>query len=190
LWAAGDYPALSLGDRLTLLLVGFDLTYEISRDGTALRPVSIPAEVSVTREYSLGSLDETVIRQRIASTPEFRFEVRGKKLTVHGTIEVHDQIARAFRGEPLPRSEEPRGAKAYDLNVENQPAGAIIKLIAEREKLTITVSPEVADKLNNQRVSLDIRKASLQELLKRTLDPLGITYRLNGSNLELLPFAE
>lgn len=191
LWASGDYPALPLGDRLTLLLAGFEMTYEIARDGTALRPIPIPAEVSIVREHALGTFDETVIAQTLASVPATKFEVRGKKLTVHGTIEVQDQIARLLRGERTPTTAEVReGKKVYDLTVENQPAGAIIKLIAEREKLTIKVSPELVDKLNNQRVSLNVQKASLEQLLERTLKPLGINYRLNGSSLELLPSAE
>jgi hypothetical protein len=50
LWPAGDWPALSLSDRLSLVLAGFDLTYEFSADGGSLKLVPYPKTAAAADE--------------------------------------------------------------------------------------------------------------------------------------------
>jgi hypothetical protein len=51
LWPAGSLPPLPWVDRLTLLLVGFGLTFEIDDRGTAVRLVPQPATARIARRY-------------------------------------------------------------------------------------------------------------------------------------------
>ena len=58
LWPAADFPPLSLAEQLTLLLAGFDLTFEAAADGKQMRLVPLPTS---------GPRDE-IVRQPAGST--------------------------------------------------------------------------------------------------------------------------
>jgi hypothetical protein len=50
LWPAVRLPALPWTDRLTLLLAGFDLTFQLDQRGTSVRLVPIAAQVAVEKK--------------------------------------------------------------------------------------------------------------------------------------------
>ncbi len=52
LFPAVDLPPLPLVDRLSLLLSGFGMTFQLSRDGKLIRLVPIPAEVLSDTTYT------------------------------------------------------------------------------------------------------------------------------------------
>jgi hypothetical protein len=61
-----------------------------------------------------------------------------------------------------------------------------VKLIGEREKLQVTIDPAAA-RLLQTRVSVEVKQATLLELLDATLEPAGIRYELEGQSLRLQP---
>lgn len=184
LWPAGDWPAMQLTDRMTLLLAGFDLTFDIARDGTAIRLTPMPAEAVMERSYaprgSLNSAEAAVA----AAFPGVAVKKAAARLAVTGTYEEHEAIDRLLRGEPVRRVETTPGSKRFDLRVENQPIGAIIKAVADREKLLLRVEPPLQAKLQ-QLISLDVKQLTLDELLDSALKSTGITHRIEDDVLEL-----
>ncbi|MFO0790130.1 MAG: STN domain-containing protein [Pirellulales bacterium] len=48
LWAAGELSELSVAERLTLLLIGFQLTFELDAQNQAVRIVDLPASVAAS----------------------------------------------------------------------------------------------------------------------------------------------
>jgi hypothetical protein len=64
LWPAGELPEMTLAEQLTLLLVGFDLTFELrpsdrSIDVVPLKGVSKPSGVGATAKRSAAPLNST-----------------------------------------------------------------------------------------------------------------------------------
>jgi hypothetical protein len=55
LWAETDLPALSLVDRLSLIAIQFDLTFEIGPGGRQVRLVPIPEDVAAVREEAIAA---------------------------------------------------------------------------------------------------------------------------------------
>lgn len=185
LWAAGDLPPLSVADRLSLLLAGFDLTFEISRDGTAIRPVAIPEAVSLERSYTPRISLATVESKIAADFPDVRIRRTGNRLTIVGSFEDHDMIARLLRGETVRRKMGPPAETNYSLTT-TSPVGGILKEIARRAKLDVKVDPAVAPLLQ-ERVTVEVQQATLRQLLDATLEPAGIRYDLEDKTLSLLP---
>jgi hypothetical protein len=184
LWPAGDLPAMPLTDRMTLLLAGFDLTFDIARDGSAIRLAPMPAEAVIERSYSpRGTLNaaETAVT---TAFPGVGMKKAAARLAITGTFEEHEAIERLLRGEPIRRVETTPGSKRFDLRVENQPIGAIVKAVADREKLQLQVEPALQSKLQ-QLISLDVKQLTLEELLDRALMSTGITHRIEAGVLEL-----
>ncbi len=184
LWPAGDWPAMPLTDRMTLLLAGFDLTFDIARDGSAIRLTPMPAEAVIERSYSpRGSLNaaESAVA---AAFPGVGVKKAAARLAITGTFEEHEAIDRLLRGEPVRRVETTPGTKLFDLRVENQSIGAIIKAVADSEKLQLQVDPALRAKLQ-QLISLDVKQLTLDELLDRALKSTGINHRIEDGVLEL-----
>lgn len=185
LWAAGDLPSLAVTDRMSLLLAGFDLTFDIAKDGSAIRPTPIPGQVSLQRTYTPRGAIATATAKIAREFPQVGVQTKGQQLIIVGSFEDHDQIARLLRGEAVAPPKPTGGEKRYDLTTQS-PVGAIVKLIGEREKLQVTIDPAAA-KLLQTRVSVEVKQATLLELLDATLDPAGIRYELEGQSLRLLP---
>jgi hypothetical protein len=50
LWPAASWPAMPWTDRLTLLLAGFDLTFQLEDGGASVRLIPIPATVPIEKQ--------------------------------------------------------------------------------------------------------------------------------------------
>ncbi len=142
LWPAADLPLLSLAEQLTLLLAGFDLTFELSTDGRQMRLVPLPAYVE---------------GEQVARRPENP-----------GT-----------KGRP-PAQESIR----YTLTLTNESAGAVVNAVAKRLGRQLKCSAPVREKLS-AKFDLKVSDATLEELMDKTLTPLGLTYRLTKETLEV-----
>jgi len=184
LWAAGDFPAMPVTDRLTLLLAGFNLTFDIARDGSAIRPTPIPESVALERTYSIRGAATDILARLTSDFPQTSLRRTGNQVTVSGSYEDHEQIARLLRGESLRKQDRGVGEKRFDLRFTNQPVAAAIHLLAEREGFSVQIDPALEARLQ-QRLSLDLKQATLHELLEKVLQPVGMTYRLQGKSLEL-----
>ncbi len=185
LWPAADLPALGAVERLTLLLVGFDMTFEFAPDGTAVRIVRIPEEVVLRKTYSAGgkaSRLAALLRERF---PEARTSASGGTVVVTGSAEAHEAIARLLRGEPVKRRTVEK-ERVYTLTVENAPADAIVKEIERQTGLRARYAPELVPRLKKQ-VTLRVENVSLDELLRKTLNPVGLSYRIGAETIEILP---
>ncbi|MEO8495823.1 MAG: hypothetical protein ABI614_12180, partial [Planctomycetota bacterium] len=149
-----------------------------------IRLAPMPAEAVIERSYApRGSLNaaETAIT---AAFPGVGMKKAGVRLAITATWEEHDAIDRLIRGEPVRRVETTPGSKRFDLRVENQPVGAIVKAVAEREKLELRVDPAIQAKLQ-QLISLDVKQLTLEELLDRALKSVGVTHHIQDGVLEL-----
>jgi len=187
LWPAGDLPPLGFADGLTLLAAGFGLTFEFSPDGTAVRFVPIPDEVALTRTYRVGPSAGRLATQFAERFPNTAVRAQGDKIQVVGPFEDHDLIARIIRGEKVRRPSTGAGRKNYTLKDTVAPVGTIIKKLAPQLGLNVEYDPGVDSKLLGQRVTVNVKEVSRDELLRAILEPAGLSFRLQGSTLHVVP---
>jgi hypothetical protein len=183
LWPAANWPAMAWIERMTLLLAGFDLTYEHVAADT-IRLVPIPKELVFERTYTpSGDADRVAIDlKRLA--PEARISVERGVLRVVAEAEVHARIDALLRGERVKTTRVGQPQKRYTLTVENKPAGAVLKTIAVQIGKELKYDSAAGEKLQ-QDVSFEVQEVSLDELLEKTLGPLGLTYHIDGAVLEI-----
>ena len=139
LWAAGALPDLSAAEQLTLLLVGFDLSFKTQARDRSLEIVPLQP-VTVRREYRVPSRssDSALLRQELQTAPSARME--DSKLVVDARVEQHERLAEIIAGRAVPpRSRRPatESARQYTLRVQDQPVGAILRQLAERMNWTM-----------------------------------------------------
>jgi hypothetical protein len=193
LWAAGELPAMSLTNQLTVLLFGFDLTYEIKPAERTLeiRPLE---DVTIRREYQLPSQssDATApLQQVLRAAKSHRLEAT--KLTVDARIEEHERLAELLRGRgsQTPADRLPRETKqVYTLRIQEQPVGAVLNQLAARLGWALEIDGEAiraAGLSLDRRVSFSVKNSDEDELLDAVLKPAGLDFRRDGERLRIVP---
>jgi hypothetical protein len=182
LWPAADLPPLTLGQRLTLVAAGFDLTFEPLRDGRTVRLVPIPESVALRRVYRVPR-DAAQIAQKLARLcPDARVVSGQQQVVVEGSSEEHAKVQAFLISQPADPPARGAGEKRYSLRVVNQRAQKVLDRLAAELRLTIHADPAAARKLD-QLVTFHVEDSSLSQLLDAALEPLGLTYQLKGSQL-------
>jgi hypothetical protein len=203
LWWENQLPPLPWSHRMTLLLAGFELTFERSSDPNSLRIVPLPTELELERRYPLGGRDAAVIRQLQDMFPEAEFRRVGNQVHVRGSATAHAETGRMLRGEVsggtagIGRTERPGRAgetgragdqRALDelrftLRATNR-VEAILQAIVQQTELQLDL-PADATELLQARVTIEVEDARLEELLDHLIRRQGWTYELQERELKI-----
>jgi len=187
LWPAITLPPLAWTDRLTLLVAGFGLTYEIADRGTALRLVPQPTAVALEKTYTPRGNAASLSAQLARVLPDARIHTESQKLVVMASQEDHEKIERLLSGQTI-RTTKPAkkgGEKLYNLHTGREPAGEVVSSVAKSIGKKLKYDVSVLDKLKSI-VQIDLDNVTLEYLLETTLQPLGLTYRLTDDSLEIV----
>lgn len=145
-WPAYELPAMTLTERLSLVLAGFDLTFQVAADGQ-VRVTSIPEGTASVPD---GTTDD----------PQ---TVGTKKTVTKGPVK-----------------------KIFSLTVQKQAAGSVVSTVAKQLGKEFKYDPSIRDKLK-ENVSFAVKDVSLEELLTKTLKPLGLSYKMTETTIEIIP---
>jgi len=194
LWAATQLPRLTLIERLSLLLIQFDLTFQIADDGRRLAVIDLPDRVVIVRDYPAGDSPQ----QRLAAwkrlAPDCRFHLAAGRIHVQGRLEDHERIDAGRRPAPPATSEGPTGPSAspispqqvFTADVPNKPLGAVLTHFAQQLGLQLQVdqrSLQDAGVSLEQLITFEVENASFDELFEAVLEPVGCEHELKGATL-------
>jgi hypothetical protein len=186
LWAARVLPPMTFTERLTLILAGFDRTFQFVDKGQSIRLIDLPARATLRREYTpRGDLARNVadLSQRF---PNCTIQRAGSKLAVTGSAEDHDAISRSLRGETDRRPTTPKGPveERWSITVENQPLGVVLRTLNVKAQLQVSVDENAQEKLH-EKVSFAVKEATLEQLLRAAMQNTGLTFQLQGKQLRV-----
>lgn len=183
LWPAYDLPPLPLADRLSLLLAGFGLTYEIGANGGAVNLTPLPENVEYEQSYTRS--DPARLAADLKRVlPGLKIGQRGNEVVVRAPYEDHEKIERMLRGEKVKTVAPVAGEKRYTLKVANQPAGAVARTVAKEIGKELKYDASLLPKLK-QSVTFSVQDVPLDELLRATLEPLGLRAELTEDALNI-----
>ncbi len=191
LWPAGELPALALSDQLTVLLVGFDLSFEAKPAEPTLEIVRLKP-LTLNRRYRLPgefSNPEALLRQ----VPAAQVRVDGETISVDARLEDHEQFAELLRGRaPRARRGPARqnSKQVYTLRVQEQPIGAVLDELGARLGWTIEIDRDAVRAAGlslDTRVSFSVANSDEDELLDALLRAAGLDYRREGERLRIVP---
>jgi hypothetical protein len=189
LWPAVDLPPLGFAKQMSLVLAGFNLTYEYDRQGSGIRLKPLPATAVIQREHVLRGSPTRVVAEIQRRFPNARLAVNANRLVVEGTIEEHDAIRQLLAGGPVKQRPAAPPAQAqvlYTLEIQNQPVGGIATALAKRLGREVRFDPRTTEKLG-QLVSFQVKEATLEELLNALFQPVGLSYRIDEQTMVVLP---
>ena len=146
LWAAGDLPALSWVDRVTLVAIQFDLTFRVAADGRLIQLVSVPQD-NLSPQLAKNGLDVPAVAP-------------GGKIGIS------------------------------HLAVQNKPVGAVLEQLAAKLKFELHIDRKALQEAGislDQRVSIQVENASVDDVLRELLRTTPLGFRHRGTVVEILP---
>jgi hypothetical protein len=193
LWDAYSLPPMSLADRVVLLLIGFDATCEISPNGRSCQIVPIKRPVLITQKHNAGNRSQEVIA---AFQGEKNVEIHrgGRQLTVTGRWEDQQRVANIIAGndprKPTQNQRLRESQQRFSLKLENQTVGKVIDQLAAQLGLNVVWEQQLLAgniDLRQTRISCEVTNGDLNKLLESVLAPAGLSYRLSGTELKIMP---
>ncbi len=192
LWAAGDLPALSLTDQLTLLLAQFNLTFELSSDGRTIRLIPLPEKPQIERSYAAVSAQDAMAKLRqqpMLHNTDIR--MAASRVVVSGTQEEQDIVSELLSGRTAGRTTVNEGKKVYTLQIPiEKPVGKLLEQLGPALNVQIHMNADAIKAAGlslDTLVKIDVKDASADELLKSILQPAGLTFRRQGDVIEIAP---
>jgi hypothetical protein len=184
LWPAADLPPLELADKLTLLLAGFDLTFEVAADGR-VRLGPLPLDEEYDQSYSpAGDVVQAAAALK-REFPDVTVRREGNRLIVRAKFSDHERIGRRIAAQPRGKSAAGGQTVLYTMNPDGVPAGTVVGTVAKRLGKKFSFAAELRERLS-QPVSFQVKDVSLEELMNKTLDPLGLTCRVTEDAIEVV----
>ena len=195
LWPAGNLPALSFAEQLTLMIAGFDLTFRLDQTGTQVQLIPMPERVTIDRLYPVDGADPAELARLYGRTvPDAQVKDFRGQVAVRGRLEDHEKIAALRRGEsvavaPAPRPRDKKKIYTYTLKVA-APIEQLLAALQRQAKFELALNrPAIeAAELDMQKVvEIDVKDVSLDELLEAALRPAGLQHRRQGTQVEVFP---
>lgn len=190
LWRAADLPPMSWIDRLTLLAAQFDLTFRLDQAGKQARLVPIPQRVAIARDYQAPRRADVLARQWSRALPAARVTAGDNRVRLEGLIEDHEFVERRLRGTPTRRTKVARGKQVYQFNAENAALEQVVEQVAARLQLEAQwdrAAIQRAGIATEQLITVHVKDATLDELLRAIFKDTGLTFRQTGRTLSIRP---
>ncbi len=161
LWAGAELPPLSLVERLTLLLIQFDLTFAISPDGQTITLAPLPEKL----------LAEA--RQAAQKSP-------GGPLDLPAPGRGKIAASKGRRPAEVRFTQKPTQG----------PVGVLLQQIADKLGLELRIDHQAIQAAGlslDRSIALEVQEATLDELLEAVLSPAGLAFRRTGKVIEVGP---
>jgi hypothetical protein len=199
LWRGYELPPLAWTDRLLLLLVQFDLDFQLSADGKTLTVIPLAAHARISRSYPAhGQATELADKWR-RQLPEADVTTKGDRVVVLARVEDHERIdpsqpastgKTANTGKPIKNK---AGKQVFQLAVDKTPVRQLLAQLGPKLGLTFEFDEEVLRKAGrslDDLVSFSVREASLDELLTAALTPAGLKFERHERRVSISPEAK
>lgn len=186
-WASGNLPSMSWSDRMSLLLSGFDLTFVLDTNTSTLRLVPIPESVQVTKAFAVKGAVGPIAQRIKAKHPDLTIEGRDSKIRVTGRAELVDQVGRELGRKSPPKEVRKPSEPLYDLRVTMKTFNDLTREIARQSGYELTIAPTVPAAKLEQRVTLEVKDATLEKLIQIACKQAGLNCRISDKQIEILP---
>jgi hypothetical protein len=155
-------------------------------DGKFAELVKMPDTVELRRIYKAPRQTRKTASKLASAFPHVTIESDGPQIIVRGLIEDHRMIENLLSGKSRTTTAVRGTETRYTLNVENQPAGSLVRAIATKLSLVTDVDASATERFDRL-ISFRVQEATREELLESALKPLGLGYRISGNVLEIFP---
>jgi hypothetical protein len=165
LWAEADLPPISLVDRLTLIATEFDLGFAVATDGRSVKLVPVAEDIGKTAAPPPRAVSPQSAKKRPAAKPS---------------------AAKSPAAKP-PATEEPPIKR---LVVKEKPLEPVLRELGRQLDLEIRIDRQAIEAAGislDQRVSVVVEQATVDDLLRELLKSTGLTFQRRQKAVEIVP---
>lgn len=169
LWPAIELSDLAFSDTLSLLLSGFNATYTISPEGNQVTIIPISEAV-------LASVPAEVLKEESLASPNRMAALSDREVRL---LENQDKNQAAKRAETLKKT------RISGKVVKAKPSELLAKY-ADSLDLRLEIDESALKEKGvslEQPVTFTLENATVTQLFRKILDPLGCTHRISGNRL-------
>jgi hypothetical protein len=155
--------------------------------------VPLPDKVALTRTYPGGPEPKATAEKYALLVPEARVELSNGQVRVTGLLEAHERIAaggQTAKAQPPKPAEQDFTNKRFTLRVQEKPAAAVLQGLAKELKLDLRIDRRALQEAGislESPVSLSVKDATIDELLREVLRSVGLAFRRRGTVVEVFP---
>jgi hypothetical protein len=183
LWAKTKLGNSSLTGRVALMLAGFDKSFELSEDLEALRIIDREDTAQIQREFQVGEKVKAAKAELDNEFPDLDIQATKQTILAVGTT---DEVLAVHR--KLVGLQRPKVAALSEQNFTIQTAdkrGNVLASIANQISRKFVFDPSQTEKLN-ERIELQLKDATVVQLIEKTLEGSGLTYELTDEALKIV----
>jgi len=183
LWDQNRLPALPFAHRFTLLLAGFNLTYQVN-DDHSITLVTFPEQAKIQKTFLKPVATANLARIK-TSFPMLEILENTNQLVVRGRWEDIEQLDQLLRGKTVTIPDNgTTSMQVYTLTVTNQTIQDVLKAIAANEKLELTVTAAAMQRWG-KRITLTAKELPLTELLKQVVQQGQLQFKVDDKQLQI-----
>lgn len=191
LWASASIPNATVTEKLTLLLVQFDLSFEWQTGAKSIQLIPMPKQPTLARTWAnLSRTKRTRITELLPRLRRFNAELSGTRLTATATVEQLEEIDRLVYPERYPKSTIPRtsqGDLRFTFEIRAQ-LGSLLKALPEKSDIRFNYNETALKSAGidlTRDVEMKMNKASLPELCEALFKDSGIAWKIDGNTVTL-----
>ncbi|MDR3198141.1 MAG: hypothetical protein LBU34_09770, partial [Planctomycetaceae bacterium] len=162
LWDEKSLNNLSLHELLAVLLIGFEMTFEIEDDGETLVIIPLSKHKSISPSLANTKIPFENAEQNIQKVPKISETQNAPKI--------------------------PFAQRRFTLKVENQRLDILLQSLAERLHLKLELNEQsLAGKgvQPDNRVSFDVKNVTVAQLFRAILRPLKLDFQIKEETLRV-----
>ncbi len=199
LWAAGTLPNANVLEAVSLVLIQFDLTFQWTESAAGIRLVPVSDEVTLEQFYPSRRMASRMSPGKAAqkclqAVPGITAVAEQGGILVRGTVEQHEAVRSLLRPRTARRNARagkvaPLSRRQMSLKLRNVRAVNLLEKLQE-EGVIVVYDPAALERAGidlNQRISIDVEKATAEQFFKAICDPLGLRFTIDNVTVRLSP---
>lgn len=189
LWGAAVLPSMAWTDRLTVVAAQLGQTFKFDKTGRQVALVPIGEEVRIERSYPGGANPKKLADAWKERAPGAEILVADGRVVVRGLLEDHERL-QPSKTTPKPTNVAPAaaGKKVQTIKVDDISLESLLRQLEERLSIYFEYDQAALAAAGvplSRAVSLDVKKATLDELLAAIFDPLHLEFTREGTTVKV-----
>ena len=193
LWDSGAMGYANVHEALLFILTQFDLSLQWITPERVRIVEHDPIPVLTRRHRPRGMSQEDALALVTDQFPDAEVVTAGRALEIKALLEEHEEIEivigerTPIRSTPAQAPATPIGRRRFTLTMVRQPFSALIGLLRQQgiEVVADANSLAAAGIELNQKISLQLEKATADEMLTQACNAVGVKYRIDGLRVVL-----
>jgi hypothetical protein len=198
LWSQAALPSGTSSQLLLAVLAQFNLSFEWNENRDGIRIVDMPVDPRIEKQFTLKrGTEQSILAELTRRVPGLEPQVTGRRITVVGTVEQLEAVETIIYPErqannPRPNQRKVAGGVTTFTFKATAPLGAFMATLEKQADFTFQYDEEAFEQAGirlDQRILLEAKELTAQEVFEKMFPPQNIAYKVDGKTVHLAPAA-